>query len=357
MTHPLFGFLFLFLLLLFDAEEIAEAVEVFLHDEAETLRVQTVARKIAVVGLIVHAYGEVAVREDEVAEVEIADETLRGIRIVAITELAIEEQAVVEQLAAQNALIFGIVETFIARRYVGTEIPVVALYHVGKYGVQLLRDGAAQQALHRQRSLTLLFAILAHLVVVGLGVEPADAQEIEHLLVHLFLRIDDRVDHLLRIAVNRRQVHREIYLRRLRRAGDVHQAVYADVVARERTAYAQVAQRHSVYGIFSPQIEWGVVWVATEGDGAARHKLELFLDEILNGELVGAMINHIVAEHIERALVEVVGADYAISVEGDIIARLLVHDQLEREVLVGVYEEIDSHIRFEIDVIIPLLRG
>ena len=92
MTHPLFGFLFLFLLLLlFDAEEIAEAVEVFLHDETEALRVQTVARKIAVVGLIVHAYGEVAAREDEVAEVEIADETLRGIRIVAITELAIEE--------------------------------------------------------------------------------------------------------------------------------------------------------------------------------------------------------------------------------------------------------------------------
>ncbi len=69
------------------------------------------------------------------------------------------------------------------------------------------------------------------------------------------------------------------------------------------------------------------------------------------------MINHIVAKHIERALVEVVGADYAISVQGDVIARLLVHDQLEREVLVGVYEEIDAHIRFEIDVIIPLLRG
>ena len=87
----IYYFLFLFLLLLFDAEEIAEAVEVFLHDEAETLRVQTVARKIAVVGLIVHAYGKVAVREDEVAEVKITDETLRGIRIVTITELAIEE--------------------------------------------------------------------------------------------------------------------------------------------------------------------------------------------------------------------------------------------------------------------------
>ena len=33
MTHPLFGFLFLFLLLLFDAEEIAPAVKVLLHDQ------------------------------------------------------------------------------------------------------------------------------------------------------------------------------------------------------------------------------------------------------------------------------------------------------------------------------------
>ena len=33
MTHPLFGFLFLFLLLLFDAEEIAKAIEIFLHDQ------------------------------------------------------------------------------------------------------------------------------------------------------------------------------------------------------------------------------------------------------------------------------------------------------------------------------------
>ena len=143
----------------------------------------------------------------------------------------------------------------------------------------------------------------------------------------------------------------------MRRAGDVHQAVYADVVARERTAYAQVAQRHSVYGIFSPQVEWGVVWVATEGDGAARHKLELLLDEILDGELVGAVVYHIVAKHVERALVEVVGANYAISVQGDVIARLLVHNQLEREVLVGVYEEVDAHIRFETDVILSLFRG
>ena len=63
--------------------------------------------------------------------------------------------------------------------------------------------------------------------------------------------------------------------------------------------------------------------------------------------LYGAVVYHIVAKHVERALVEVVGANYAISVQGEVIARLLVHNQLEREVLVGVYEEVDAHIRFE----------
>ena len=56
------------------------------------------------------------------------------------------------------------------------------------------------------------------------------------------------------------------------------------------------------------------------------------------------MINHIVAKHIERAFVEVVGANHTIAVEGDVIARLLIHHQLEREVLVGINQEIDAHI-------------
>ena len=37
---------------------------------------------------------EIAVREDEVTQVEVTDETLCGIGVVTITELAIEEKAV-----------------------------------------------------------------------------------------------------------------------------------------------------------------------------------------------------------------------------------------------------------------------
>ena len=123
------AFLFHFFLLL-DSEKIAPAIEILFHDQTETLRVEAVSGEIAVVGLIIHAYGEIAVREDEITEIEVADETLRGIRIVAIAKLTVEEQTVVEQPSAQDSFVLCIVEAFIARRDVGTEIPVVALYHI-----------------------------------------------------------------------------------------------------------------------------------------------------------------------------------------------------------------------------------
>ena len=94
------------------------------------MRVEAVSGEIAVVGLVIHAHGEIAVREDEITEIEVADETLRGIRIVAIAKLTIEQQAIVEQPSAQDSFVLCIVEAFIARRDVGTEIPVVALYYI-----------------------------------------------------------------------------------------------------------------------------------------------------------------------------------------------------------------------------------
>ena len=124
------AFLLHLFLLFLDSEEVAPAVEILFHDQTETLRVEAVSGEIAVVGLVVHAHGEIAVREDEITEIEVADETLRGIRIVAIAKLTIEEQTVVEQPSAQDSFVLCIVEAFIARRDVGTEIPVVALYHI-----------------------------------------------------------------------------------------------------------------------------------------------------------------------------------------------------------------------------------
>ena len=118
----------LHLFLLLDSEEFAPAVEILFHNQTETLSVEAVSGEIAVVGLIIHAHGEITVREDEITEIEVADKTLCGIRIVAIAKLTIEQQAIVEQPSAQDSFVLCIVEAFIARRDVGTEIPVVYLY-------------------------------------------------------------------------------------------------------------------------------------------------------------------------------------------------------------------------------------
>lgn len=128
----------LHLFLLLDSEEFAPAVEILFHNQTETLSVEAVSGEIAVVGLIIHAYGEITVREDEITEIEVADKTLCGIRIVAIAKLTIEQQAVIEQLATQDTLILGIIEAFVTRRNICTEIPVVTLYDIGKYSVYLL---------------------------------------------------------------------------------------------------------------------------------------------------------------------------------------------------------------------------
>ena len=86
----LFAFLFL-LLQSVDSKEVTPTVEVFLHDETETLCVETVTGKVTVVCLIIHSDSQISIREDEVSHIKISDETLGGIRIVAIAKLTIEE--------------------------------------------------------------------------------------------------------------------------------------------------------------------------------------------------------------------------------------------------------------------------
>ena len=56
-------FLFFCFLLLSPEEEVGYSGEVLLHYNTQALRVKTVACKVAVVGLVVHVYGKVAVRE------------------------------------------------------------------------------------------------------------------------------------------------------------------------------------------------------------------------------------------------------------------------------------------------------
>ena len=107
------------------------------------MRIQAVSREVSVVCLIIYSKREVAIREDEVSQVEVTDETLGGVGVVTITELTIEYQTVVQQSSTQNAFVFCIIESLVASRNVGSEIPLVTVYQTGKHGVDLLRDRSA----------------------------------------------------------------------------------------------------------------------------------------------------------------------------------------------------------------------
>ena len=130
--------------LLAPSEEIAEAIEVFLQNKTYSLRVKTVAGEISVVGLIVHAHGKIAVREQQIAQVEVADEARRGIGIITIAELSVEEQSVVEQSAAQYALILCVIPSLVARRDVGSEVPIRVIDNTAQHIVDLLADRSAE---------------------------------------------------------------------------------------------------------------------------------------------------------------------------------------------------------------------
>ena len=175
-------------------------------------------------------------------------------------------------------------------------------------------------------------------------VEASDSEQVEHLLVHFLLGIDDVENHLLRIGSDGRHIEGEIDARLVGRARDVHQTIHADVVRGERLAELQVGQWHADDGVEGLQVECGIVGVATEDDAATLRELKIFLNDVLDGEFVDAVIDVVVAEHIERALVVVGRTNHAVAVERNVVARRRVHNHLQRGPRIRVDEEIQANV-------------
>ena len=120
------------------SKEVAKAVEILFHDDTDTLGVQARLGEIAVVGLVIHLQGEVAVGVEQVLQVEVTDERWVGAGgIVAIAELSVEQEPVVEHATVDDAFVLGVVPAFVTRSDVGTEIPVVVLDECVQQGVDL----------------------------------------------------------------------------------------------------------------------------------------------------------------------------------------------------------------------------
>ena len=280
----------------FQPEQLAPAVEIFLHDQADALGVEAVLDKVAVVGLVVHLQGQVAVGVEQVADVEVTDETGRCIGVVAIAELPVDEETVVEEVAAEQALVFRIIEAFITCRDVGSEVPIIALDDTAKKIVDLLADGAAEKTLHGQTGLRL--TLWGHCVGI-LIVKAPDGQQVDDLLVKFLLTVNQTSHHLLGIVVDGRQFHVKFHGWSFWGSGDIHQTVHADIVRGEILAQIEIGECDTVHGIEGLEVEACMVGISTKGDGAALLELEVFLDDILNGQLVDAMVDNVVAKQVE----------------------------------------------------------
>ena len=103
----------------------------------------------------------------------------------------------------------------------------------------MLRDGSTEQTLHGQRCLALC-CVLLNGIVVALRVETAHCQQVEHLLVHIFFGVDDRLYHLLGVGAECWKIEIEVNGRLQRGAGNVHQTVDAHIVACEGVAELKV---------------------------------------------------------------------------------------------------------------------
>ena len=227
--------------------------------------IERVAGEITVVGLVVDAHAKVAIRHDEIANVEVADKRCGGIDIVAIAKLAIDEQAVVEHPTTEEALILGVVPPLVARGDISAKVPVVVVDDGTQHIVDLLTELAAKNALHGEAGL-LLAIVGTHGVIAAWREETTDGQQVKHLLVHLFLTVDDAVNHLLGIGAYGGQVHTEVDLGRGGRSSDIHQTVHTDVIAREAAAQLQVGEAYGIQLVLGFQVEIGLVRVATKSD-------------------------------------------------------------------------------------------
>ena len=200
-------------------------------------------------------------------------------------------------------------------------------------------EGACQERVHGHGALRLV------LVGVVVGVEAADTKEIDDLHVALFLRGDERADHLLFLFVGIEDIEVEGDTRFACLSANVHEAVYAGGVVGKIGLGVNVVERYARDGVDGLKVEVGLVGVAVEDERSAVGELKVFVNDLLEGKVVGSALDAIGAEETEGALVVVVGKHTAAPVEGYLVTRLSIHEEIHRGAVVDVEVEVDKQVR------------
>ena len=94
------------------------------------------------------------------------------------------------------------------------------------------------------------------------------------------------------------------------------------------------------------QVECRLIGVASEDDGSTTVEGEVLGEDVLDGDVVGAVVDGVGAEHVEGTFIMIGGADGAVAVEGDIVVGAGIHQQLEGGVGCGVDQEVEVDVGF-----------
>ena len=116
----------------------------------------------------------------------------------------------------------------------------------------------------------------------------------------------------------------------------------------EGRACAQVVQRYGGYGVDGLQVEVGLDGRTTEYDGAAGVENKVLANDVLQRELINAMVYGVRAIHGEVSFIIIVGADVSVSVQGDVVTGFRIHKNLHGSFRCQVEAEIDTHVRFRL---------
>ena len=134
----------------------------------------------------------------------------------------------------------------------------------------------------------------------------------------------------------------------------VHQAIYLDVrlvQAQHAGIGHQVVERHGVHGVARIDVECGVQRRAIEDDGTSLVNRKVLAYHLLQAELINALVNIIIAEHLHISLVVKLCTDIAAAPPADVVAGRRVHDNAHSGFGSGINSQVQA------DIGIALLRG
>ena len=306
-------------------EEFLPVTEVPLEEQADALCGEGGLGEVAVVGLVVALQADVAGGGEEPLDVEVAHEVGVGELVVAVAEVAVDEEAVVQEASGEHALDFHVRPALVARAEVGAEVPLAAVDDVGEHVVELSRQGRREEGVHGGR----LGAVVDVGVGVVVGVEAADAQEVDDLHLHLLVGADVALHQFAFFLADVGQLEVEVQVGRGELAGEVEQAVDLGGVLREGGVGREVFQGRRVDGVDGLQVDVAVLGSSAEGDAAAGLEEEVLADDFLEAELVKPVVEGVGAVELELALVVVACLEVAAALRAGVVARQGVHDDLD----------------------------